>query len=260
MRDILQQDGALLFWSHGLMAGTLRDFWYSGVRTGMYPTVRDAIHLAFSGSSPASSSQVSLLEKIAAGATTGSVGAGLANAFDVVRVRMICEGGRVDAGKLLTGLRAGQKPRWGSSFHCLRDAVRNEGFVHGLLLRGVGASMSRAGLLTAAQMSTYDHTKTMAKRHGIVEGTALHVSAALLSGLAAAAACNPADVVKSRIMSGSDHGGRSMLTTAWHIAAHEGPIGFYRGFIPNYARLGPTILIQLPIAEALRRSFGVQAL
>lgn len=264
VRDGLRQDGVWLFWSHGLAAGIGRDFFYSGVRTGMYPTVRDAISTTFRPAGAAG--EASLLEKIAAGATTGSVGSGLANAFDVVRVRMTAEGGVVDArsGLLRTGLRAGHQPRWTSSLDCLLDTARREGVVRGLLLRGVTASMSRAGLLTAAQMSSYDHTKTVAKRNGACEGAALHISAALLSGFAAALACNPADVLKSRVMSASARTGVAGSTMAWHtvkhIVKHEGIKGFYRGFLPQYCRLGPTILIQLPVAEALRQQLGVRAI
>lgn len=261
--DSLAADGVLLFWSHGLVAGVCRDFFYSGFRTGMYPTVRAKITTATSSSS---TSEASLPQKIAAGATTGGLGAGLANGFDVVRVRMLAEGGRLDAasGRLVTGLRAGHAPRWTSSVHCAADTAQREGVVSGLLLRGASASMARAGLLTAAQMATYDHAKTLAKRRGIGESTSLHVAAALLSGLVATLACNPADVIKSRVMAARSNGsgghGRGALSVAWSVATREGVAGFYRGFLPAYARIGPTILIQLPVAEALRRAFGVQPL
>lgn len=256
LRDLLSHDGLLLSWNHGLAAGVGRDFFYSGVRTGMYPTVRDGI--------AGSATDASLVQKIAAGATTGSAGSALANVFDVVRVRMITEGGRIDptSGQLSTGLRTGHAPRWSSSMNCLADTARSEGVVSGLLLRGVTASMSRAALLTAAQMSTYDHAKTIARRNGFEETTRLHVAAALFSGLVATVACNPADVIKSRIMTArADGGGGSgTLGIAWQIATREGVAGFYRGFLPAYARIGPTILIQLPVAEALRRRMGVRAL
>ena len=54
------------------------------------------------------------------------------------------------------------------------------------------------------------------------------------------------DVIKSRVMSSG--GKLSPFSLARYIATHEGPAGFYRGFMANYALLGPTILIQLPIA------------
>ena len=96
--------------------------------------------------------------------------------------------------------------------------------------------MSRAALLTAAQMSTYDHTKVVAKRHGLFsEGVGLHCVAAGISGFAAQAACNPADVLKSRVMNamhasraGATHG--APAPTVWgiatHIVRHEGPTAF----------------------------------
>eukprot|EP01052_Picozoa_sp_SAG31_P061163 SAG31_NODE_20265_length_579_cov_1.058333_1_plen_117_part_10 len=83
LRTIAQQDGLWLLWRHGLVTIIGRDFFYSGVRTGMYPHCRSVI------SSGKDVAQVSMAEKIAAGAVCGGVGAGLANPFDVVRVRMI---------------------------------------------------------------------------------------------------------------------------------------------------------------------------
>ena len=265
LKDGVSKEGLLLFWSHGLTAGILRDFLYSGMRTGMYPTVRNTIAAFRSEAGKTAEAQASLPEKIVAGAATGGVGAGMANAIDVVRVRMLADGGRVDpvSGKLQSGLRAGAAPRWTSSLHCIMDTAQREGFTSGLLLRGISASMTRAAMLSAAQMATYDHAKTAAKRHGFNESTTLHVAAALLSGFVATVACNPADVLKSRVMTASAAGGAgtsSTLAVAWRIVTKEGLQGFYHGFLPAYARIGPTILIQLPVAEALRRSFGVKPL
>ena len=104
-------------------------------------------------------------------------------------------------------------------------------------------------------------SKTVARRNGIGESTLLHMAAALLSAFVATLACNPADVLKSRVMAAaSTGGGGSTLGVALHIAQHEGPLGFYRGFLPAFARIGPTIFIQLPVAEQLRRLMGVQPL
>jgi hypothetical protein len=264
MNGILRQDGVRLFWSHGLAAFVARDFWYSGVRTGMYPTVRNAL---------SGHSEASLSTKITAGAVTGALGAGLANPFDVVRVRMTVEGGRVDAmsGRLTTGMRAGHAPRWNNSWHCASETARHEG-AKALLLQGIGPSMARAGLLTAAQMSTYDHIKTVARRSGrLGEGAPLHLLAAALSGLVAAAACNPADVLKSRVMmararagAGAGAGADAAMATVRGVALdlwrREGVRGYFRGFGAHYARIGPTILLQMPVAEQLRKWMGVQAL
>ena len=54
------------------------------------------------------------------------------------------------------------------------------------------------------------------------------------------------------------------MPTAWTIALQlwqrEGLRGFYRGFLPQYARLGPTIMVQMPLVEALRSAMGCRAL
>lgn len=260
LRSIARSDGLRLMWSHGFVAMVGRDFFYSGVRTGLYPTVRSVL----SGDRPAS--DVTLAEKIGAGALTGGLGSALANPLDVVRVRMMAEGGRVDAasGLLRTGPRAGHAPQWRSSAHCLVEAATHDGVVRGLMLRGVTASMSRAALLTAAQLSTYDHSKVVARRRGwLRDGLGLQVFAAALSGFVAVVACNPADVLKSRLMAMRAEEGAGRATT-WSAATQiwraEGVAGFFRGFGPHYARVGPTIFIQMPLAEALRSAFGVRSL
>jgi len=258
LHTISKQEGVLLLWGHGLSTIVLRDFFYSGVRTGMYPSVRSVIA---GGKAP---EDTLLIQKIAAGAVCGAVGSALGNPFDVVRVRMIVEGGKLDAatGKLSSGMRAGHTPRWGSSLNCCRDAWKTEGFVRGLMLRGLGPTVSRAALLTAAQMSSYDHTKVLAKQYGFLgEGLILHCAAAGISGFAATLACNPADVLKSRVMSVRSSGAStSVFNVATHIVKNEGAAAFYKGFMPAYARIGPTIFVQMPIVEALRSAMGVQSL
>jgi len=260
LRTIVREDGLLRLWRYGLVTIVARDFFYSGVRTGMYPTVRSIV------ASGRKAEDVSMMQKILAGAICGGVGSGLANPLDVVRVRMIADGGLVDlsTNTLRTGMRAGSAPRYHSSFQCFVDAMQTEGFVRGLMFRGIAPSTSRAALLTAAQMSTYDHTKVMAKRHGLLpEGATLHLLAAGISGFAAQVACNPADVLKSRVMSirvGSGGVPMSVSSVALLILSQEGPMAFYKGFVPGYARIGPTIFLQMPIVEALRKALGVQSL
>jgi len=56
---------------------------------------------------------------------------------------------------------------------------------------------------------------------------------------------------------GGGGGAAGMVVEVWR---REGVGGFYRGFLPAYARIGPTIFIQMPLAEVLRSALGVQAL
>ena len=62
--------------------------------------------------------------------------------------------------------------------------------MQGLMVRGASASISRAALLTAAQLSSYDHAKVHL-RPALGDGTLLHVAAAVISGFVATAAMLP---------------------------------------------------------------------
>lgn len=260
LQTIAAEDGLRLLWTHGFAGFVGRDLAYSGLRIGLYPTMRESISGRRRG-------EASLLEKIAAGASTGVVGAAIANPLDVVRVRMSCEGGVVAAdGVLATGMRAGHAPRWRSSLHCLVDCFEREG-VAGGLYRGVGATTARAALLSAGQLASYDHSKTLLLRHGWVkeEGRPLHVIAAIISGVVASVCCNPADVLKSALMSArgggrgaAADGGRgaaadvSAYGVARTIMRTQGPLGFMRGWPAAYARAGPAFFIQVRAPRARR--------
>ena len=70
----------------------------------------------------------------------------------------------------------------------------------------------------------------------------------------------PTDVVKTRVMNQpSDANGRglyysSSLDCARKLVAAEGVRGFYRGFLPNWIRLGPWNIIMFLTYEQLRRA------
>lgn len=257
LTKIAKEDGLRGLWTHGFFGFVARDFFYSGLRIGLYPTVRERLSGGAKG-------EASLAQKVAAGACTGALGATIANPLDVVRVRMSVEGGRVAAdGTLLTGMRIGQPRQWRSSLHCLVDTLRSEGLVQGLW-RGVGPTMSRAALLSAGQLSSYDHSKTLLLRDGwLDEGRTLHIVAAIISGLVATTCCNPADVLKSRIMSARASGAAGSVTALGvtrEILRSEGLLGFWRGWTAAYARAGPAFFIQMPIVEAVRNALGVGSL
>jgi len=257
LRRIAVEDGLLRFWSHGWTGFVMRDISYSGIRMGAYPLVRKT----FSGN--AEEADIGLLTKIASGCFTGAFGSAIANPWDVVRVRMQNEGGVVDkkSGLYTTGPAAGRAPAHKSGFHALRDIGINEGVVDGLW-RGTTATMARAALLSGSQLAAYDHTKFHLKQAGVmVEGTQLHITAAIVSGIVATTCCNPADVVKSRLMK---EGSRELFANPWAVVKwtfqREGFRGFMRGWLPAYARAGPTFFIQMPILEALRQALGCENL
>lgn len=195
--------------------------------------------------------------KISAGATTGAIGAAIANPIDLVRVRFQGEGGTVVNGLYTTGLRKGMPPTHSHTAAAFRDILRMEG-LRGLW-RGMSANMARASLLSSGQLTTYDQCKQEAVKAGWADGPRLHFSCSCLSGLVAQILCMPADVVKTRVQSGQ-HAQlyRSPVHCLCTIVREEGLAVLYRGFTPAAARQVPVMAVQMPIVEQIRkRVFGL---
>jgi len=249
---IVAEEGLLGFWLPGLPATWLRAYVQTGLRVGLYPTMKASYSSVFSDAT-----SDSLLLKVASGATTGAVGAAIGSPVDMVRVKLQGESGRIVDGIYTTGLRAGHAPRHAHTLRAFRDIAQNEGVAG--LWRGVSAAMLRVALLSAAQLSTYDHAKQIALRSGwLAEGPQLHICCSSLSGFVAQAACMPADVVKTRVQSGfGGEASRSPLKCLRAILRHEGPLGLYRGFSAAAARQVPVMTVQMPIVEQIRRALGL---
>lgn len=254
-RRIMQEEGVLALWRHGLAASVLRELVYSSLRMGLYPTMKSIF-------APGRQGDVGLSAKIAAGMCTGALGSALATPTDLVKIAQQAEAGRVCAstGRLTTGLHAGEVPKFPTVLGAFRT-VYAEGGLRGLY-RGVTATTGRAALLTAGQLASYDHTKHVLRQYDVLqEGAALHTAAALVAGLAATTAAAPADLVKSRIMADRSSGGSGRyagtLDCIVQTVRAEGPLGLFRGWTASYLRLGPHFVVSLPLLEHLRAAFGV---
>ena len=213
LQAIYRSDGVFLTHSHGWLPFVARDFLYCGLRLGLYPTMRSLVagdrestrsssgnSSVRSGNSDSGSSSIGLIDRIIAGGLTGAFGSALATPLDLVRVRMSCDGGRVDTrtGLLATGLRAGKPPEWASSWTCLRDTVAREG-LRGMY-RGTGPTAVRAFVISGAHLASYDHSKGLLAARGWNEGPAMHAACATVAAFFATTASLPPDNIKSRVM------------------------------------------------------------
>jgi len=118
----------------------------------------------------------------------------------------------------------------------------------------------RAILVTASQLATYDSAKDYFQSTGYLNNNILtSFLASLVAGFIAAASTSPVDVIKTRIMNDKK---RIIYKNSFDcfikILKTEGLIGFYKGFIPNYIRLGPHTTITLVVLEELRKIFYKQ--
>eukprot|EP00192_Tetraselmis_astigmatica_P013018 CAMPEP_0117668170 /NCGR_PEP_ID=MMETSP0804-20121206/11390_1 /TAXON_ID=1074897 /ORGANISM="Tetraselmis astigmatica, Strain CCMP880" /LENGTH=385 /DNA_ID=CAMNT_0005476011 /DNA_START=67 /DNA_END=1225 /DNA_ORIENTATION=+ len=215
----------------GLMATWMRGLSYTGFRIGLYPAVRDQFGNSIGG-------------RIAAGALTGAIGSALFNPVDIVRIRMQAP--------------VPQYPNTIAAF----SAIQHQEGLQGLW-RGYSASMLRAAMLSGSQLATYDTTKrallTGPGSWGFSQdGPALQLTASCVSGLVAQTVTQPADTLKTLVMSQkTDSRQKGVLEMLVATFRRGGFRAFYAGYFPALGRQGPVMLVQMPLVEQLRKVFGL---
>ncbi|KAK2189606.1 hypothetical protein NP493_101g04040 [Ridgeia piscesae] len=233
---IVHEEGARGLYK-GLVASLLREGSYSTIRLGAYEPFKQL----YGATNPA---HTPLWKKILAGATSGALGSAIATPTDLVKVRQQAEG-PTDA------------RRHHRTLYAFVDLYRAGGFRS--LYVGLGPTVQRAAVLTATQIPTYDHTKHMLLNAGMMtEGIPLHIVSSMAAGFMSALTTSPIDIVKTRMMNqhlkSTYH---NSLDCALKTLQSEGPLGFYKGFIPTWMRIGPHTIITFFIFEQLRRVVGI---
>ncbi|KAK6179631.1 hypothetical protein SNE40_011945 [Patella caerulea] len=228
----------------GLAPSMLRDGFYSGFRLGAYEPMK----VLFGATDPA---HTPLWKKICAGAISGAIGSSIATPTDLVKVRLQAQ----------RNPKPGETPRYPTMRAAFKEILQKEG-IRGLYV-GIGPTVKRAAILTATQIPAYDHTKHTILNHELMEeGPKLHIVSSMVAGLATAVTTSPVDVVKTRIMNQHGTGADKTYTSAFDCLfktiRSEGPLGLYKGFIPNWLRLGPHTIVTFFIFEQLRHCIGMR--
>nr|XP_011455448.3 mitochondrial substrate carrier family protein ucpB [Crassostrea gigas] len=230
----------------GLLPSLMREGSYSTIRLGAY----EPLKVYFGATDPA---HTPLWKKICAGAISGTIGSAIATPTDLVKVRMQAQGKLFD----------GEVPRYKSTFSAFKEIIQTQG-LRGLYT-GVGPTVKRAAILTATQIPSYDHAKhTILNAELMKEGPALHVISSMIAGFMTALTTSPVDVIKTRIMNQQSHGVahhervyKNAFDCFLKTLRSEGPLGLYKGFIPNWMRIGPHTIITFFIFEELRHLIGM---
>jgi len=240
---IFRTEGLLAMYG-GLSAAALRQFVYGGIGVGLYVPVRTLVI-----GKDADPKKATLLQRIAAGALSGSIGQLAANPFDVVKVRIQADG-RL---KML-----GTAPRYKGTFDALRRIPIEEGFSG--FYKGLGPSIGRAAVINGCGIASYDQTKVVVLQlTGREKGLVPQVIGSLVSGFVSAVVSTPFDVIKTRMM--NQPAGKPLysgvIDCIVKTVQNEGVGGLYKGFIPAYARLAPHRVVHFVALEQLNRLFGV---
>ncbi|XP_018721147.2 mitochondrial uncoupling protein 1 isoform X2 [Eucalyptus grandis] len=230
---IAREEGLTSLWK-GIVPGIHRQCLFGGLRIGMYEPVKTFyVGKDFVGDVP-------LSKKILAALTTGAVGIAVANPTDLVKVRLQSEG------KLPPGV----PRRYSGALSAYSTIIRQEGVA--ALWTGVGPNIARNAIINAAELASYDQIKeTVLKIPGFSDNVFTHLLSGLGAGFFAVCIGSPVDVVKSRMMGDPTY--KSTLDCFAKTLRNDGPLAFYKGFIPNFGRLGSWNVIMFLTLEQAKK-------
>ncbi|KAM6427403.1 brain mitochondrial carrier protein 1 isoform 2-T2 [Liasis olivaceus] len=229
---ISREEGILALYS-GIAPALLRQASYGTIKIGIYQSLKRLFVNRLEDET--------LLINVICGVISGVISSALANPTDVLKIRMQAQGSLFQGGMI-------------GSFI---DIYQQEG-TRGLW-RGVVPTAQRAAIVVGVELPVYDITKKHLILSGLMGDTILtHFISSFTCGLAGAIASNPVDVVRTRMMNqraivGSVDLYRGTLDGLVKTWKSEGFFALYKGFWPNWLRLGPWNIIFFITYEQLKR-------
>ena len=214
----------------------MREASYTSLRIGLYEPMKSV--------TGADKKDAGIVSKFLAGALAGGIGSCFGNPFDVLKTKMMANEGESRG-----------------VAHFAREIHQSQGIAG--FYRGIQANVMRACVLNATKMGSYDQCKTLVKRSGIAkDGLALQFMSAFSAGFFMTCTVSPFDIIRTRLMNQPTDAKiyNGFVDCFQKILRTEGPLGFYKGFMPIWGRFAPTTCIQLVIFEQLRWLAGMKAL
>lgn len=203
--------------------------------------------------------------------TTGGAG---------VNVSSVSVSGSVSASSAVEHRIHAEKVRnYSNVFSAVYRITRDEGLA--ALWRGTIPNCQRAFVVTGSQFVSYDYFKVwLLGRMGRPDSFATHLMASCMAGIVVATVASPVDVIRTRVMNSKRAAAAAASATATSVSASasssasasvsaathalsysgswdcfvkilrtEGPLGFWKGLIPYYARVGPQVTFMFVFYE-----------
>ncbi|XP_064641508.1 mitochondrial dicarboxylate carrier-like isoform X2 [Lineus longissimus] len=221
---------------NGLTASVMRQLTYSLTRFAIYETVKK--NTTVPGES------MPFLQKVALAGFAGGCGGVVGTPADMVNVRMQND----------MKIPKEQRRNYKHAVDGLYRVFREEGPRR--LMSGCVTATSRAILMTIGQLAFYDQVKQGLLASGYFKDNIItHFTSSLTAGAIATAMTQPLDVMKTRMMNAEAGQYKNLLHCAMDILK-VGPLGFYKGFLPAFVRLGPHTICTFIFLEQMRMNFG----
>uniref|UniRef100_A0A8B9EE66 Solute carrier family 25 member 30 n=1 Tax=Anser cygnoides TaxID=8845 RepID=A0A8B9EE66_ANSCY len=209
---ICREEGLKALYS-GIAPAMLRQASYGTIKIGTYQSLKRMF--------VEHPEDETLMINVLCGILSGVISSSIANPTDVLKVIM-------------------HSVEFVLSFFCGR----------GLLFHGVSLTAQRAAIVVGVELPVYDLTKKHLIMSGYMGDTVYtHFLSSFTCGLAGALASNPVDVVRTRMMNersqqnGAHSNYKGTLDCLLQTWKNEGFFALYKGFWPNWLRLGPWNII-----------------
>ncbi|XP_003985034.1 mitochondrial brown fat uncoupling protein 1 isoform X1 [Felis catus] len=230
---LAKTEGPMKLYS-GLPAGLQRQISFASLRIGLYDTVQEFF-------SAGKETTAGLGSKISAGLTTGGVAVFIGQPTEVVKVRL-------QAQSHLHGL----KPRYTGTYNAYRIIATTEGLTG--LWKGTTPNLTRNVIINCTEIVTYDLMKeALVKNKLLADDLPCHFVSALIAGFCTTVLSSPVDVVKTRFVNSPPGQYTSVPNCAITMLTKEGPLAFFKGFVPSFLRLGSWNVIMFVCFEQLKR-------
>ncbi|KAH8292355.1 hypothetical protein KR054_008924 [Drosophila jambulina] len=229
-QKIIKEQGVLAMYN-GISASMLRQYTYTLSRFGIYQVGSEMFDTS------------TMPRKTALAAVAGGLGGYVGAPADLVNVRLQND----------VKLPQDKRRNYKHAIDGLVRITREEGWRS--LYNGSSMTALRGMVMTVGQIAFYEQSKDVLVGMGLPPNMGTYITASIISATAATALTQPLDVVKTRRMNAAP-GQYSDLMDVFVKTFKEGPLAFYKGVIPSFARLLPhTVLLFLSL-EFLRTHFG----
>jgi len=232
---IIRSEGFLSLYN-GISASLVRQLTYSTTRFAIYEMSKQSV-------SP-NGEPIPFTSRLLMAAGAGACGGFVGTPGDMTNVRMQND----------MKLPLEQRRNYKHAIDGMARVYREEGLKK--LFSGADWATMRAILMTIGQLCFYDQIKqTLLATPYFEDNLITHFSASLGAGAIATTMTQPLDVLKTRSMNAKP-GEFASSVDVLKTTMREGPMAFYKGYIPAFVRLGPQTILTFVFFEQLRMNFG----
>jgi len=233
--QIVRGQGVLALYN-GLSASLVRQLTYSTTRFAIYEVSKQQV--APNGEA------IPFTQRLAMAAVAGACGGFVGTPGDMVNVRMQND----------IKLPVEQRRNYKHAIDGMARVAKEEGFRK--LFSGADWATMRAILMTIGQLCFYDQVKqTLLSTEYFQDNLVTHFTSSLAAGAIATTMTQPLDVLKTRSMNAKPGEFKGAMDLV-RFTAKNGPMSFYKGYIPAFVRLGPQTILTFVFFEQLRMNFG----